>query len=64
MASTAKMYIDKEKIAQVVLCNYLGVSICSRKYFRTDYEKRKFRGAVDAILSHNMLSHECYTCIF
>ena len=44
------------------MCNYLGVSVCSGKFFRTDCEERqrKFCGAVNAIISHNMLSEECY----
>ena len=42
--------------------NYLGVSVCSGKCFRTDCEewRRKFCGAVNAIISPNMLSEECY----
>ena len=61
-ASKAEMHIGEEKIAWVSVCNYLGVSVCSGKFVRTDCEerRRKFCGAVNAIISHNMLSEECY----
>ena len=56
------MYIGEEKIAWVSVCNYLGVSVCRGKFGRTDCEerRRKFDGAVNAIMSHNMLSEELY----
>ena len=56
------MYIGEEKIAWVSVSNYLGASVCSEKFFRTDYEerRRKFCDAVNAIISHNMLSEEFY----
>ena len=62
MASKAEMHVGEEKIAWVSVCNYSGVSVCSGKCFRTDCEerRRKFCGAVNAIISHNMLSEECY----
>ena len=61
-ASKAEMYIGEEKIAWVSMCNYLGVSVCSGNFFRTNCEerRRKFCGAVNALTSHNMLSKECY----
>ena len=61
-ASKAEMYIGEEKIAWVSVCNYLGVSVYSGKFFRTDCEerRRKFCGAANAIISHNTLSEECY----
>ena len=56
------MYIGEDKIAWVSVCKYIGVSVCSGKFFRTDCEerRRKVCGAVNAIISHNMLSKECY----
>ena len=44
------------------MCNYIRVSVCSGKFFRMDCEERhrKFCGAVNVIVSHNMLSEECY----
>ena len=57
-ASKAEMYIGEEKIAWVSVCNYLGVSVCSGQFFRTDCEerRRKFCGAVNAIISHKLCS--------
>ena len=61
-ASKAEMYIGEEKIKWVSVCSYLGISVYSGKLFRTDCEERqrKFGGAINAIISHNVLSEECY----
>ena len=52
-ANKAEMYIGEEKIAWVSMCNYLGVSVCSGKFFRADCEERwrKFCSAVNAIIT-------------
>ena len=65
-ANKAKMCISKEQIAWVYMYNYLGVSVGSGKCFRTDCEerRRKFCGAVNSIISHNMLFEEFYMYTF
>jgi hypothetical protein len=61
-ASGVDMFIGGERINWVTECNYLGVNVCSGRKFRTNCEdrRRKFCVAANSIMSHNLLSEECF----
>ena len=62
-ASRTEMLIGEDKIDWVEVCCYLGVNICSGKYFCTDCEERRreFCAVANGVISNKFaFSEECY----
>ena len=62
VASGAEMFIREGKRDWAEVFCYLGVNICSGKYFCTDCkERRKFCAAANGVISNKFAqSEECY----